>query len=101
MAVQESFFAHLRPDTVMSSFSKISVIFPPHASTGNGFQHIFTAKSVFEKLLFRRPFSSDTCGLRLRTTSSRLSNLQAMTLRKKQKPAIFKSHSERGTCLKG
>ena len=32
MAVQESFFPHLRPDTVMSSFSKISVIFPPHAS---------------------------------------------------------------------
>ena len=47
MAVQESFFPHLRPDTVMSSFSKISVIFPPHASTRNGFQHIFTAKSVF------------------------------------------------------
>ena len=53
MVVQESFFPHLRPDTVMSSFSKISVIFRPHASTGNGFQNIFTAESVFEKLLFR------------------------------------------------
>ena len=32
MAAQESFFLHLRPDTVMPSFSKISLIFPPHAS---------------------------------------------------------------------
>ena len=52
MAVQESFFPHLRPDTVMSSFSKISVIFPPHASTRNGFQHIFTAKSVLKSCFF-------------------------------------------------